>query len=278
MTASDCVDLVHTPSGPVALTRSGSVFASLDGGATFSLVGASIAADHVALNRAGSGSGLLALTRTGLLVESGDAGVTWIPIGSITAFDLVALAGDDTGTLHALTSSGTIHGSDDAGATWPAVGTISQVGMTDLEVASGGTLLACGSTGEVYASDDDGASWNVVGATGQLYTVALGTDRPLLATSDPGPSVPATPRAWPNPARAGTPVLHVDVRGAGSAEPMTLTLHDVTGRLCRAGTVVIGKGGIARWDVGPGLPPGVYVVSMLHESGRSIPTRWVLVP
>jgi hypothetical protein len=268
--ASDVVALVPCPGRLLLLARSGGVHASTDGGSSFAAVGAIAAPDLVAGARLGTS--VFALSASGSVYRSTDLGVSWSPVGAIPTSSAVGIAAFQ-GRLFVLTSAGDVGRSDDAGATWTFVGSLSQIGMTAL-LATPGELVATTAAGEVAASAD-GAAWTWRGAVHQLTVRALASDQPF-PTAVGWPDEPRlaflAPR--PNPARDHTTLAFDLDRSAR----VTVTVHDLAGR--EVGAPLKGErlaaGSVRRgWEPGA-LPAGVYFLRAQLDD-RHIVRRIVLL-
>jgi photosystem II stability/assembly factor-like uncharacterized protein len=128
--ASDCVALTRAaPTGPhYVLTRTGTVYRSDDGGATWSVVGTFPVPNAVRLRAVGST--LYAISGTGAIYRSQDNGVSFLSIGTLSQVGSSALTVDD-GTLIAGTLSGEVATSP-TGESWTWRGAVNQLRMTAL--------------------------------------------------------------------------------------------------------------------------------------------------
>jgi hypothetical protein len=128
LTATDCVSLA-TQGGEVhALTRTGLVFESLDGGATWAAKGSITTSDAVEIVRAGNA--LHVVTGAGDSWLSTDAGASWLAVGTISQVGASGLVRDGS-MLAAVTREGLVARSPD-GSAWTWVGTVNQVNVVGL--------------------------------------------------------------------------------------------------------------------------------------------------
>jgi len=128
---------------------------------------------------------LMLLTQTGDVYRSLDAGASWSVIGAVTASDVVSAARSGSEDV-ALTASGTVHRSLDGGTSWSAVGTLPTSRAVEIVVLAG-ALYVLTSSGDVARSDDRGLSWSFVGALSQTgMTALLATHAELVASTRAG--------------------------------------------------------------------------------------------
>jgi photosystem II stability/assembly factor-like uncharacterized protein len=211
-----------------AFTGNLETFRSLDGGFTFTAVGAIPAQEVVSAAR--NLTTLFVLTRTGDVFKSADDGVTWSLSGVVPPTSEAVEIRFFQGALYVLTASGELARSLDLGASWTTVSTISQVGMSGM-AATPTELLATTTAGEV-AVTPTGSAWTWRGAIGQLTVRALATDIPGPGgVAEPGASPPPPPALrlaapWPNPGR-DIVYLAVDLEAPGAT---AIDLYDATGR------------------------------------------------
>ena len=293
-------------------TRSGVVYRSLDGGATWSAVGA-VSALEVVDMAIGPDGAILLLTGQGALYRSTDLGSSFTALASLTGADFVSLSfttpdvrfyalartGEvyeslDAGTnwsaagliavpnarrvravqstLFVLTETGDIYRSTDHGANWSAFGTLSQVGMRGL-VRNGSALAAASREGHV-ATSPNGASWTWRGSMNQLTLTALASNEPATTGVEPGPTQRnAVGTPFPNPS-AGSLSIRVTVQGDTDVE---FVLHDLLGRVVarRAPEPFSPGSRVVTWD--PGVDAaGLYFLRMMWKGGASEPRRWVV--
>lgn len=264
--ASDVVGIAVRPDlALLVLTRSGTLFESLDSGLTFTPLATLGASDLVSLV---AGTGVVhALTETGTLPRSADGGATWSVPGGIPtseAVDVVRLGG----AIHVLTASGGVWRSTDEGASWLPIGTLSQVPMSGL-VRQGSELVATTREGLV-ARSTDGTAWQWVGTINQLDVVALATDEPVVTV--PNASAPASVLRLappsPNPLRGTARRVRLPI---DLPRPTTVQafLYDVAGRLRHVRDPEPLPAGAPQgldWTL-PALPAGVYFVHVVSDAG-----------
>jgi len=167
----------------IALVSTGEMFASHDGGATWSLKGALPVSDVVAVAAGETSDELFLATRSGVVFRSGDAGSSWTASGSVAESDVVDMAIRSTGHLFLLSAEGTLYRSFDDAATFTPVASLTASNHVSLEIDAAGEFFALTQTGEVARSTDFGVTWHVVGAVTAPDAVALramGTDLYVL--------------------------------------------------------------------------------------------------
>ena len=182
-----------------ALVDTGELFASADGGASWTIRSTLPVHDAVAMVAGATSSELLLASERGSFYQSADGGESWTAVGAVTASDLSALAGAN-GTYLLLAASGGVYRSVDSGITWTAVGAITAPDIVSAAHHEA-SWLALARTGGVYRSDDDGATWIAVGAIttaeavelrsfeGKLYAISASGD--LYESADAGASFTA---------------------------------------------------------------------------------------
>jgi len=272
--ASDVAAFTILPDARVlALTESGTIYESTDGGVSFTGLAVITASNCVSLARGPLGR-LYVLTRTGELYESPDNGTTWTPLSAISVSNAVTV-GRKVAELFVLTETGEIYRSLNYGVSWLPIGAITASNMSVM-VASGSALLAGARTGEVYQSSG-GATWTPVGAVNQLNLVSMGTDEPLatgVAVEEVAPlAVVGAP--YPNPAPRGQGTFPFTLRRAASVR---LELYDVRGRLIdvrEGGTFGAGSHTV-EWAPS-GSAPGRYLVRYLVDGQQTASASWAIL-
>ena len=155
------------------LLDTGELYASADGGVTWSIRATLPVRDAVALVAGESSTELLLASAGGSIYASGDAGASWAAVAAVPASDVVALGGAP-GICLLLTGSGSVYRSTDAGVTWVGVGAITASDLTSVARLNG-AWYALARTGGVYRSQDEGATWTAVGAITTSEAVELAT-------------------------------------------------------------------------------------------------------
>ncbi len=127
--ASDLVSPARDPSGAFyAVTGTGTVRRSVDGGATWIAVGTAPVSDAVAVRSGGDTSYVLA--GTGLTYRSQDQGASWSAVGTVSQVGMVALTVSE-GELVAVSREGLVARSPD-GTAWTWVGAVNQLNVVAL--------------------------------------------------------------------------------------------------------------------------------------------------
>ncbi|HYE96611.1 MAG TPA: T9SS type A sorting domain-containing protein, partial [Rubricoccaceae bacterium] len=258
-----------------SVNRSG-LFQSLNGGVSWTLVGKGQWYRDFARQ---NGAQLWAATSNGVY-RSATAGEFWWAAG-LQGTSLFTIAWDPRVIIAGGVS---IYRSTDNGTTWVPV--YSTGSITESIVFASGSTVFAGTRAGVLVSHDLGQTWApfsdglpspsvyrplAIDSTGHLYTVAEGrgvfrsTER-VITGSEPSvpPPSPAAIMLYPNPTR-GT--LHVQVAAPG---PLALYVTDVLGRRLADLTplAVAARGRAFPWDASV-LPPGVYLLRALSESGTA---------
>ena len=147
------------------LVNTGELFASGDGGVTWTVRSTLAVSDAVAIAAGESSDELFMATRSGLIYRSSDGGTNWTAIGSVSASDVVDMAIRTNSDIFLLSETGTLWLSTDDGVTFTPFATLTASNHVSLSGdVGGGNLYALTETGEVARSTDFGATWNVVGA------------------------------------------------------------------------------------------------------------------
>jgi len=148
-----------------ALVDTGELFASGDGGATWTIRATLPTSDAVAIAAGETTDELFLMTRSGSVYRSIDAGVNWSGVGTIAASDIVGMAIDPAGDILALSESGSVWRSTDDGATFTGIAALT-LGANCAAIAldpPSGDVFAIARTGEVVRSIDAGATFDPVG-------------------------------------------------------------------------------------------------------------------
>ncbi|HET9233853.1 MAG TPA: YCF48-related protein [Candidatus Eisenbacteria bacterium] len=311
---SDAVGLIAgtTSNRLFMISRSGSVYRSLNAGMNWTAVGAVASNDVVDLEARSDGA-LLVLSRTGDVWVSSDQGASFTPLAALTGSNYVSLATGESGNLYALTATGEIEESADQGTTWNVKGTLPVSDavevrglLSDLYVLTGaglvfrsgdsgtswvttGTLsqvqmrgltqdvdrlVAVTREGEVAISSD-GTDWTWVGAVNQLSVTALANDTPyVIGIPEEPPLISPVFLAppVPNPLFSGRSLA---LRFAlPEVDVVTLRLLDVQGRQVQARPPeALGAGEHAiAWRF-EAVPSGVYVVELRSANGLTAAAR-----
>jgi hypothetical protein len=140
--APDHVSITHDAAGNLyALTETGIVGASANGGSTWRAHGAIPISDGVEIEAVGSD--LFVLTGAGDVWSSADAGSSWVAAGTLAQVHMAGMVLGESGVLYASTREGEVAVSSD-GASWMWVGLINQLNVvalaTDSPVTGTGVL------------------------------------------------------------------------------------------------------------------------------------------
>ena len=155
-----------------ALVNTGEIFASADGGLSWTVRGTLPVGDAVGLMAETTSSRLFLATRSGLIYRSTNAGAEWTAIEPVPASDVVDLAFRADGKLVLLTTTGTVYVSSGVGG-FVAAGALQASDFVSLASEADGTFYALTRTGHVYASPDAGANWSLRGSITVSNAVAL---------------------------------------------------------------------------------------------------------
>jgi photosystem II stability/assembly factor-like uncharacterized protein len=141
------------------LVSTGELYASANGGLTWSVRATLPISDGVALAMGTTTLHLYLARASGAIYRSTDAGLSWTAAGAVPASDLVDFGLRSNGTMFALTATGAVLRSTDDGQTFAAVGTLTGSDFISLAVTPTGALYALSRTGRVAQSGNGGASW-----------------------------------------------------------------------------------------------------------------------
>ena len=171
-----CASSFHAASGATlfGLVDTGELFASDDGGVTWTVRSTLAVSDAIAIAAGESSDELFMATRSGMVFRSADGGLNWVVVGAVSASDVVEMAIRTNGDLYLLSETGTMWLSTDDGATFTPAATLTASNHTSLTGdAGGGNLYALTKNGEVARSTDFGSTWSVVGAVTVPDAVAI---------------------------------------------------------------------------------------------------------
>ncbi|MFQ5511978.1 MAG: T9SS type A sorting domain-containing protein [Candidatus Krumholzibacteriia bacterium] len=147
------------------LVDTGELFASGDGGVTWTVRSALSTPDAIAIGAGETADELFLATRSGTVYRSTDTGVSWTAAGAVPASDVAAMLSRTDGSILLLTETGILWRSDNDGATFTSVATLTAPDHVSLTADDGGgNLYALTRTGEVSRSSDGGTSWVTGGA------------------------------------------------------------------------------------------------------------------
>ena len=148
------------------LVDTGELFASVDGGVSWSVLSTLPVSDATAIAAAETSSELYLATESGLVYRSTDGGLNWTATGAVSASNVVDMLIHSSGDIYLLTKTGDIYLSSDDGVSFSAMATLTASNHVALDGDEGGgdNLYTLTQTGEVAKSVDGGSTWNVVGA------------------------------------------------------------------------------------------------------------------
>jgi len=165
----------------LGLVDTGELFASDDGGITWTVRSAIPVSDAVAIAAGESSQELFMATRSGLMYRSADGGLNWTAVGAVAASDVVEMAIRENGDIFLLSEAGIVWRSTDDGVTFTALAALTASNHASLTLdIKGAVLYALTRTGEVAKSTDLGVTWNVVGAVTTSDAVAIRYAAPNL--------------------------------------------------------------------------------------------------
>ncbi len=168
VTASNFVSLTRIPPSGAhyALTATGEVYESIDGGIHWIAKGTFAAPNAVKIRA--TPSALIAITSTGDTYRSTDAGVTWPAIGTLSQVGTAALAIDGA-TIVAALETGEVATSP-TGATWTWQGAMNQLHVTALATDA---VATTGVEVTLPASILLGAPWPNPSLPGRTMSLAI---------------------------------------------------------------------------------------------------------
>jgi photosystem II stability/assembly factor-like uncharacterized protein len=155
----------HPASGATlfGLVDTGEIYASIDGGFTWSVRSTIAASDAVGIAAAETGNELFLITRSGIVYRSTDAGVNWTAVGAVASSDVVDMLIRHNGDIFLLSRTGILWQSTDDGETFTAHSTLTASNLVSITADGSANLYVLTQTGEVARSVDEGATWNTVG-------------------------------------------------------------------------------------------------------------------
>lgn len=170
------------------LVDTGELFASADGGVTWTIQSTLPVSTAVDIAAGETPSELYMATSAGVLYRSTDAGVNWNAAGTVTGNEVVSMLIRPSGDIFLLGVAGTVWRSADDGATFSTVATLTASNHMSLTDDWMNNIYALTETGEVARSSDDGVSWTTVGVITSSSVVEMrdkGSDLfALTATGD----------------------------------------------------------------------------------------------
>lgn len=143
----------------LGLIDTGELYASADGGASWSGVSTLPVRDAVGLQARFAITELYLASRSGIVYQSSDGGLSWAAVGAIAASDVEDLLVRSDGALMLLTRTGSVYRSTDQGATFLAIAALTGSEFVSLTERTDGRLFALTRTGEVYESTSLGVTW-----------------------------------------------------------------------------------------------------------------------
>jgi hypothetical protein len=189
---------IADPSMPPA-TLSGTIYTSIDSGATWTLTSAPVAS-WTSVASSADGSKLVAVSESadgdpgdprGLIYTSTDSGATWTATSAPrTTWEAVASSADGTKLVAADGANAPIYTSSNSGGTWRATSAPHSFWSSLASSADGTHLLAAAvedgtgnGPGRIYRSSNSGATWTLTSpnAGGGWLSVASSADGSKLA-------------------------------------------------------------------------------------------------
>lgn len=143
----------------LGLIDTGELYASADGGATWTGLSTLPVRDAVGLQARFAASELYLASRSGVVYQSLNGGLAWSGVGAVAAIDVVDLLVRSDGAVMLLTGSGSLYRSTDQGVSFDAIAALTGSNFISLTQRGDGRLYALTGTGEVYESTDLGVSW-----------------------------------------------------------------------------------------------------------------------
>lgn len=158
----------------LGLVDTGEMFASENGGLTWTARSTLPVRDAVGLAARASSLELCLATRSGTLYRSLDAGFTWTAVGGVPASDVADIAVTPDLAVLLLTATGALYRNTDAGASFTAIAALTGSNFVSLALTMpAARFYVLTATGELWESTDDGASWVVKGAISVSNAVEL---------------------------------------------------------------------------------------------------------
>lgn len=155
------------------LVDTGELYASTNGGVSWTIRAVLPASDAIGLAARSSALDLYLATRSGSVYHSGDGGTTWTATGAVTASDVSGFAMGPFGAVLALTRTGTLYASEDGGSTFTPRSALLGSNWVSLVRGPMGALYALTQTGEVARSADQGQTWTPTGRVTVSNAVAI---------------------------------------------------------------------------------------------------------
>jgi len=239
------------------------IYASTDGGGTWTLVTPPLQTGDGVRVIAGSQGTLYATTSSGTLFSSTDAGTTWQTVTTTSALDdgLLAVDPQDPATLYG-GGDGVVK-SVDGGHTWTSMhNVLVNTLITSLVLAPGSsTTLYAGTYGGVFTTTNGGQTWQLaksaaIGPWADILALAVSPQRPqvayavaqgrgLLTSSDAGAHWRRMQTPFPS---KGVQAFAIDPR-----QPQTMYVADCGGA-CSQGTLQKTIDGGTTWQTIAGIP------------------------
>jgi hypothetical protein len=159
----------------VAVELGGSLYTSIDSGATWIERTAAGSRQWQSIASNNDGSMLVAGVWGGLLYTSSDSGVTWTEQTAAGSRYWQSIASSSDGSkLAAVVWDGSLYTSSDSGATWTERTAAGSRNWQSIASSSDGSKLAAVvSGGSIYTSSDSGATWTERTAAGSRYWVSI---------------------------------------------------------------------------------------------------------
>jgi photosystem II stability/assembly factor-like uncharacterized protein len=156
---------IHPAGGTTlfGLVDTGELFASSDGGATWTVRATLAISDAVGIAAGETSDELFIITRSGLVYRSTDAGVNWAAVGAVTADDVVDMLIRPNGDIFLLSRTGILWQSTDDGVTFTSHSILTASNHVSMTADDSDYIYILTQTGEVAKSIDEGVSWNTVG-------------------------------------------------------------------------------------------------------------------
>ena len=120
------------------LVDTGELFASSDGGVSWSVLSTLPVSDAMAIAAGETSSQLYLATGTGLVYHSADGGLNWNATGAVSAGNVVDMMIHSSGDIFLLTATGEIYLSGDDGVSFSATATLTASNHVALDGDEGG--------------------------------------------------------------------------------------------------------------------------------------------
>lgn len=156
---------IHPAGGATlfGLVNTGELFASSDGGATWTVRASLAVYDAISIAAGETSDELFLITRSGLAYQSTDAGVNWTAVGAVAASDIADMLIRPNGDIFLLSETGILWQSTDNGVTFISLSTLAASNHVSLTADDSDNLYILTQTGEIARSTDEGVSWSTVG-------------------------------------------------------------------------------------------------------------------